>query len=270
MNNNNNGLGSMPTFDEKVKNRAKAQSDFQLQQAIMNAPKDADPNTVANQVSAQAATQQAAQTTQQQSADLQSQLNQNTQILNNNQYEIQGKEQKKQAQLMQDRRNNENELSSFNSEIKNKLVDQEKQFNKVKGENQIKSQQQMSDYLVSQQASQEEWLKFEQAQKIGHQRKMNTLRNSHAVIKHQLDNNMQEIIRDYGQEKADELQNLERELNEKLRKEQEKGSLIGVVAGVGQMVVGGVLVYTGNPMGATMIMSGAMQTQQSYGNGDLA
>ena len=268
-NNQGGGMGEMPTFDEKVKNRAQAQSDFQMQQAIMNAPNEADPNKVVNQVGAQSAVQNASQVVQQQQANMNSQLQQNQQALQQQQVNLQNKEKKNQLQLSQDRRKNEEMIGNMNSEFKAKMIDSQKEFTKFQGRERIRSERQMSDYLAAKQADQYEWKKFEQAAREGHQRRMNTMRNTQQVLRYQIDNNYQEIVREYGQEKAEELRKLEADLNDKLKKESEKGNFWGVLAGVGQMAVGAALCYTGNPAGAGMIISGASQTYDSYGDGSF-
>ena len=262
-------MGAMPTFDEKVKNRAKAQSDFQMQQAIMNAPKEADPNKVITQVGAQSAAQNANQVAQQQQANMNAQLQQNNQALQQQQVNLQNKEKKNQLQLSQDRRKNEEMIGNMNSDFKAKMIDSQKEFVDFQGREKIRSEKQMSDYLVAKQASQHEWKMFEQAAREGHQRRMNTMRNTQQVLKYQIENNYKEIVREYGQEKAEELRKLEADLNKKLKEESEKGNIWGVVAGVGQMAVGVALCYTGNPAGAGMIINGASQTYDSYGNGEF-
>ena len=264
-----NDIGQMPTFDQKVKNKAQAQSDFRLQQAVMNAPQQADPNKVVNQVSAQSAAENANQAAQQQQTNINSQLNENNQALQKQQFDNEQQKQKNQVELMENKRQNDNRLADVDTELKNRLVDQQMKFTEVNGKATINREQQMADYLISKQASEEEWQKFKLAAETGHARKMNVLRNSHATIRQQLDNNLQELVRDYGREKVEELKALEKQLNDKLKAEQEKGDALGMVVGMGKMVVGGAMLYTGNPMGATMMVDGAMGVNDSYGNGEF-
>ena len=263
------GMGAMPTFDEKVKNRAKAQSDFQMQQAIMNAPKEADPNKVITQVGAQSAAQNANQVAQQQQANMNAQLQQNNQALQQQQVNLQNKEKKNQLQLSQDRRKNEEMIGNMNSDFKAKMIDSQKEFVDFQGREKIRSEKQMSDYLVAKQASQHEWKMFEQAAREGHQRRMNTMRNTQQVLKWQLENNYDEIVRDYGREKAEELRQIEKDLNKKLEDEANKGDLLGVVLGGAQVVAGVVSCIYGNPMGIGMAVNGMQQVSNSYGDGSF-
>ena len=268
-NNQGGGMGEMPTFDEKVKNRAQAQSDFQMQQAIMNAPQQADPNAVVTQAGAQSAVQNAGQAVQAQQASMNQQLQQNQQRLQQQQFGMQQQEKKNQLQISQDRRKNEEMANSLQSGFKERMLDEKKQFNKFKNSQQLKSVDQMGDYLIAKQASQEEFREMKLAAETGHKRRMNTMRNTQQVLKWQLENNYDEIVRDYGREKAEELRQIEKDLNRKLEEEANRGDMLGMVLGGAQVVAGVVSCVYGNPMGVGMAINGMQQMNNSYGDGSF-
>lgn len=265
-NNQGGGLGGMPTFDQKVKNKAQAQSDFQLQQAIMNAPQEADPNQVVNQVGAQSATQNAGQAAQQQQTSLGSQLQDTQNQLQQQNFSNQMSLKKGQQQLSKEKAELNNRVQEMDGEFRQRYVDNQINFRKVKNEAVIDSEQQMMDYMISKQADDREWQKYARAVKQGHQERQTALNYSYQVLSQTLDQDNQMLVQKYGQASVTRMRAAKEAARKKMEEEANKGSMMGMAIGGAMTVAGGILcaIPGGAVAGAPMMASGVGMVASSY------
>lgn len=259
-------MGGMPTFDQKVKNKAQAQSDFQLQQAVMNAPKEADPNAVITQAGAQSAVQNAGQAAQQQQASMQSQL-QNTQSqLQQEGFKNEMQLKKGQQQLSQERNELTNRVQEMDSEFKDKFLDAQMNFRTYKNETTIDTQEQMMDYMVARQASEAEWAKYAQGVKQGQQEKQMAYDYAHQVLSTALQQSEADLIQKYGHDSVKRMRWAKEEARKKAEREAKKGSTMGMVLGGAMAVAGGVMCAIPGMavVGAPLLTSGISMAASSY------
>ncbi len=260
-------MGGMPTFDQKVKNKAQAQSDFQLQQAVMNAPKEADPNAVINQAGAQSAVQNAGQAAQQQQASMQSQLQNNQQNLQKENFSNQMQLKKGQQQLAQEKQELSNRVQAQDSEFKDKYLDAQTNFRKYKNESTIDSQEQMMDYLISKQASEQEWQKYAQGMRQGQQEKQAALDYSLKVLTQTLQQDQATLLQKYGQDSVRRMRQAKEEARRKAEEQARKGNKMGMIMGGAMSVAGAVLCAipaVGPAVGLPILTSGISQVGSSY------
>lgn len=256
----------MPTFDQKVKNKAQAQSDFQLQQAVMNAPKEADPNAVIAQAGAQNAVQNAGQAAQQQQTSLNNQLQDNQNQLQQEGFKNQMQLKKGQQQLSQERDELTNRVQQMDSEFKDKYLDAQMNFREYKNKRTIDTQEQMMDYMVARQATEAEWAKYAQGMKQGQQEKQMAYDYAHQVLTTTLQQSEADLIQKYGQDSVKRMRWAKEEARKKAEREQSKGSLSGMLLGGTMAIAGGIMCAfpATAAFGAPLLTSGISMTASSY------
>jgi len=262
-----NEFGAMPEFDQAVKNKMQATEDFKLQQSMMNAPTQDDPNQAIMQAGAQSTAAQGQQAVQQQAQGLQDQLKANEQSLADQQFKNQTGQQKSQIQLATQRRQNENRLASMDQDLKNRLVDQQMQFNEDKRGAVMDNEQQMMDYLVAKQATEQEWQTFAREAQQGFAEQQQALDASYNILSQTLQQDNATLIRKYGEESVRRMRYAKEQAEKKKREAAKKGSTFGKILGGAQVAAGiGVLIAsggTGAPAAAGLIGSGVSSLAKS-------
>lgn len=258
-----NEFGAMPEFDQAVKNKMQATEDFKLQQSMMNAPTQDDPNQAIMQAGAQSTAAQGQQAVQQQAQGLQNQLQANEQALADQQFKNQTGQQKSQIQLATQRRENENRLASMDQDLKNRMVDQQMQFNEDKRGAVMDNEQQMMDYLVAKQATEQEWTSFAREAQQGFAEKQQALDASYNILSQTLQQDQQTLIRKYGEDSVRRMRYAKEQAEKKKREAAKKGSTFGKILGGAQAAAGIGLMFVNPAAGAPLLASGVSSLAQS-------
>ena len=235
-----NEFGAMPEFDQAVKNKMQATEDFKLQQSMMNAPTQDDPNQAIMQAGAQSTAAQGQQAVQQQAQGLQSQLQANEKALADQQFKNQAGQQRSQIQLATQRRENENKLAEMDQDFKNRMVDQQMQFNEDKRGAVMDNEIQMMDYLTAKQASDQEWQTFAREAQQGFAETQQALDASYNIIAQTLEQDNATLIRKYGEASVKRMRHAKEEARKKQEEARKKAGTFKKVLG-GAMLVGGIV-----------------------------
>lgn len=260
---------SIPVANQQLANNLQAARTTQLQRAIGGmAPEQAGTTALAQQIGAQQAQQagaiqvQTAQKTAQQTQQVGQMALQEDKMQKNQELFT------RQQALNQRNRALTNQLARLDSNLKDRLLDQQLQFKKDEFGRTIWNERQLADFAILQAKTQVDLDKFEQMIDQQSRRRLQIMQTAQAKLKQVLEQNYLREGQELDQATRMEIARLRKAAAEKEAREKAKRASFGAMLQGGLVVAGAVAGWTiAGPAGGTAAQAAAATLGAQVGGG---